>query len=315
MIIRLFFIFLSLLIIGCSGGKNLTTVEVDGQRTEVLSKVAKGDSTVVKMTSYHENGQVSVMRPFKKGVPHGKWQWLGEQGSRDTVRVYKDSLLDGKSRAWHPNGVFLFEQIFKGGHRVGTWRIWYDDETLRSLSEYANNELNGVHVTWYSSGVVASLTEYENGKKNGTFSEWTPKGRIVSNEIYIDDIPHILIKWHDSGELNSATAFRNGKKEWLLKWDRHGRRISESLHKKHTIHRVRFQNGNRQIEADFIDDKKHGAELQWHQNGLLAVVQFYVRNRIIYERVYDKKGGFKHETVSVKGEPIWTRKKEPKIPS
>ena len=108
MIIRLFCIFLSLLISGCSGGKNLTTVEVNGQRTEVLSKVAKGDSTVVKMTSYHENGQVSVMRPFKKGVPHGKWQWLGEEGSRDTIRVYKDSLLDGKSRAWHTNGVLLF---------------------------------------------------------------------------------------------------------------------------------------------------------------------------------------------------------------
>jgi len=50
--IRLSFIYISLLIIGCSGGKNLTTVEVDGQRTEVLSKVAKGDSTMVKMTSY-----------------------------------------------------------------------------------------------------------------------------------------------------------------------------------------------------------------------------------------------------------------------
>tara|TARA_Y100000590_G_scaffold470293_1_gene663383 strand:+ start:2006 stop:2953 length:948 start_codon:yes stop_codon:yes gene_type:complete len=299
----------------CSGGNSLVTIEMGGQRTEVASKVSKGDSVVTGITSFHENSEISVLRPHKKGVPHGKWTWFGESGSRDTVRIYKDSLLSGKSRGWHANGELLFEQIFKEGKKVGIWRVWFDDGTLRSIAKYDDDFLDGAVAEWFTNGVLFQLREYSDGKKDGTVSQWSPKGRLIRHSVFIQDIPHIEIQWHDSGELRMITAYREGEEAWQIGWDMHGRRISKPLHEKHEVFRERNKLGHRKVESDFIAGKKHGVELQWHDNGKIAVVQCYVRNRIIYERSTDEKGRFKWEIVSIKGEPLWSRKKQAKIPS
>lgn len=312
---RIYIVLGSLFIFACSGGNAFLTVEIDGQKTEVSYKVSKSDSMVVRMTSYHENGQTSIDRFYKKGIPHGNWIWYSEEGNRDTLRVYKDSLLDGKSRGWHKNGELLFEQIFKNGQKVGNWRTWYDDQTLRSASEYNEDLLNGTVAEWYSSGILSCLKEYSEGKINGTVSKWSPKGRLVSHSVYIEGIPHFNIIWHDSGELRNVTAFRQGQEEWVIHWDRHGRRISQPLHEKHEIHRELGRLGHRKVEADFIGEKKHGVELQWHVNGKISIIRLYVRNRIVYERITNDKGEFELETVSVKGQLLWSRKNTPKIPS
>lgn len=299
----------------CSGGNSLMTIEIDGKMTEISSRISKGDSMIVKMTSFHKNGEISVIKNYKKGIPHGKWLWFDEKGKRDTLRLYKDSLLDGKSKAWQVNGEILFEQEFKNGKKTGVWRTWYDDKKIRSLSEYSDDLLHGTVAEWYSNGVLWRLTDYSDGKRNKTASEWSPKGKLVSHRVFIEGVPHIEIFWHYSGEFRSIIAYRETKQSWRIDWDQHGRRISKPFHEKHYIHKELNRFGSRKVESDFIGDKKHGVEIQWHQNGKISIIQLYVRNRIIYERKMNEKGKFQSETVSLKGEPIWNRKKMPKIPS
>tara|TARA_B100000700_G_scaffold331808_1_gene469296 strand:+ start:26481 stop:27428 length:948 start_codon:yes stop_codon:yes gene_type:complete len=307
--------FCSILFFTCSGGNSLTTLEIDGTMTEVSSKVSKGDSIIVKMTSYHENGEISIIKNYKNGVPHGKWLWFNEEGGRDTLRLYKDSLLNGKSRAWHVNGEVFYDKEFKNGKKTGVWRSWYDDKKNRSLSEYNEDLLHGTVAEWYSNGVLSKLTHYSEGKRNGTASKWSPKGKLIAHRVFIEDIPHVEIFWHDSSELSKIVAYREGEKSWHINWDQYGRRLSKPLHDKHFIFRERNKLGGRKVESDFIGEKKHGVEIQWHDNGRISIIQVYVRNRIIYERKMNEKGKFQLETVSLKGKQIWNTKTLPKIPS
>jgi len=92
----------------------LTSYE-DGQLDSV-NNYKDGDS--VKLTSWHENGQIKSEVNYKDKKYHGKWTEWHENGHLDCEFNYKDGEKHGK-QIWYSGGEIDEVEIYKDGEYIG----------------------------------------------------------------------------------------------------------------------------------------------------------------------------------------------------
>jgi antitoxin component YwqK of YwqJK toxin-antitoxin module len=92
----------------------LTSYE-DGQLDSV-NNYKDGDS--VKLTSWHENGQIKSEINYKDKKYHGKWTEWHENGHLDCEFNYKDGEKHGK-QIWYLDGEIDEIEIYKDGEYIG----------------------------------------------------------------------------------------------------------------------------------------------------------------------------------------------------
>lgn len=109
----------------------------------------------------------------------------------------KKGLYDGKYEIYYPN--FSDERIpevigkYIKGEKEGTWKTYYENGNLKSVSKYDNGVLIGKFKSYYMNKELESEGEYKNGKKEG---EWT--------------------YYYQNGEKESSGKYENNKK--IKKW-------------------------------------------------------------------------------------------------
>lgn len=65
--------------------------------------------------SWHSNGQIAFVAPYREGRRHGVWkQWYADGGVR-AYRTYVDGAIDGEYWTWHGNGVVSDYRVFDKG--------------------------------------------------------------------------------------------------------------------------------------------------------------------------------------------------------
>ena len=113
-------------------------------------KESKGKLELVKLVSWHRNGQ------------------------KEAEGTFKDGKLDGKHTSWHENGQKRYEGTEKNNNYDGLWIYWYENGQKSSEGIYKDGEFDGLWIVWY-----------ENGQKNR--EETYKDGELISGKCWDED--------------------------------------------------------------------------------------------------------------------------------
>ena len=93
----------------------------------------------------------------------GEVKIFSEDGDLQTIRRYKEGLLDGEMATYHPNGTQAQSVIYKEGKKHGQ-EIWWQDNGYKSYSaNHVGGKLHGKTFNWDDKGYLISQSEFDMG--------------------------------------------------------------------------------------------------------------------------------------------------------
>ncbi len=196
----------------------------------VLFMTACGNE--VKKT-YHENGKLSAVMPYKDGMLHGLCVWyyangnpmlqaeysnnkvngrqerFYENGVLQSVAWYKNNQLDSVMLHYNLNGRLVLEEYYVDDTLHGPYRRYYDDGSLFIDGAYHKGLMHSSWIFYSADGQVAAKGEFAMG--NGTQKAWYPNGNTQRIIHYRNNQKHgIEEHYQPDGRLTMRRVFENG---------------------------------------------------------------------------------------------------------
>ena len=125
--IRILFIFLLALMIGCkpkAPHENVESTYPDGSAQLIRFYKNEAMEELVKEVHYFENGVKRMEGGYKNGERHGEWTAWYENGNIWSRGHFNLGVENGLKTVWHENGEKYYEGEVVDGQRTGIWKFW-----------------------------------------------------------------------------------------------------------------------------------------------------------------------------------------------
>lgn len=158
---------------------------------------------------YTEDGILIDNANFKNGERDGLTeQYYGDTGNLRVSANYKNGILEGKFKAYYPNGNLQGEVIYKNGEMNGEFKEYHENKNIRLSGSYKNNLQDGEWKSYLEDGTLESIINYKDGQvieeqrfnRDGTPETITINGTINSDEITIKEVSDDEIIISESSE-------------------------------------------------------------------------------------------------------------------
>ena len=158
---------------------------------------------------------------------------------------------------WHDNGQLVTEKHYVHGEREGKWITYYRSGQIEEITTYSNGARVS-EVLYFENGEMERTRAYDtNGEKHGTWLTGHDNGQLATEKHYV----------HGEREGEWASYYPSGQVAWVTTYSNNVR-VSEVGY---------FENGEMELSRYYDSNgKKHGALLEWHDNGQLAMENHYV---------------------------------------
>lgn len=199
--------------------------------------------------------------------------------SQDRINV-KDK--NGKKQGvWkkYENGKLMYEGQFKDDVPFGTFKYYYADGKLKSVTEF----VQGVHkvrtTMYHENGCKASEGAYIDQQKDGEWRYYSDRDTLIKVENYKEGNRHGLWQTYStSGVMLEESDYLNNK--------RNG--VSKSY----------YLNGQVQLEANYVGGKANGRSTAYYPNGNISMTGDYHNGWRDGEwHAYDVNGKIRSTTV------------------
>ena len=105
-------------------------------------------------------------------------------------------------RSYFPNGNLEYEAEFINEKLDGTSRVWSEDGTLLSVSEYSNGQPHGVWKTFYPNQKLKYETTYFHSQKHGYERWYYENGQLKSEKKFnYGNVEIEIIRWNLDGTI------------------------------------------------------------------------------------------------------------------
>ena len=105
-------------------------------------------------------------------------------------------------QSYFSNGNLEYEAEFMNGKLDGISRVWLEDGTLYSVSQYTNDQPHGAWKKFHPNGKLMFEVKYEYGQKHGYEKWYYENGNIKSEqEFNYGSTKSVIIRWHPNGTL------------------------------------------------------------------------------------------------------------------
>lgn len=205
-------------------------------------------------TERYPNGQIASEKYFIKGVPDGTWREWDQTGELTKERTYKNGMLDGKWLEYHAHKNLWVNGQYAAGKTIGVW-TWLNKASEKRLEvRFNDNHIEVARTEWDEQGNVLD-------KPTNTSQRFNAEGRaaliihFMTDGLKVISDPldpngnSMLVAQHGNGVLALKTVF----KQWKLnggfqRW---------------------YDNGQLEVQGEFIDNQRAGHWQIWHDNGQL----------------------------------------------
>lgn len=185
-------------------------------------------------------------------------------------------------RTW-PNGMKMYEGVFKDNKPVGEFRRYYQNGVLSSVMNFSEDGLTADAELYFQTGRLASKGRFVDRKKEGKWQFFSREneGVLVSEEIYEDNMRNgTSLRYYPNGTLGERLEFRNDEKHgsWEQFHD-NGKPYIKSQYsggKLNGSYEAWFVNGNQMYSGHYKSDAREGLWLVYNEDGT-------VRYRINYK--------------------------------
>ena len=112
------------------------------------------------------------------------------------------SIQKEVERSYFSNGNLEYEAEFVNGKLDGTSKVWLEDGTQYSVSQYSNDQPHGAWKKFHPNGKLLFAVNYEYGEKHGTEKWYYENGQVKSEqEFEYGNAKSGVIRWNFDGTL------------------------------------------------------------------------------------------------------------------
>lgn len=186
--------------------------------------------------------------------------------------------------SYYGNGQVKSEITMKGKVYHGAASYWYEDGIMQTQCHYENNELEGRLVSWHRNGARHTEQQFSRGKLHGLMKVFDTDGKLVSEGHYSHGILHgRYVEYYPDRGVKLEGTYENGKHEgtWLY-FDIGGLIIGEGAFSKGTgRQRAFWENGKIKQLTHYVDDRKHGDEIHYRQDGSVEMINRFDSGKLV----------------------------------
>lgn len=170
----------------------------------------KNDKLDGVLKEYGRNGQVISEIEYKQGKAVA-YKYLDKNGN--VIKEAKSSGGKVMIESYNELGIKVAEGMIEKENRVGEWKFYYANGTLREVGNYKDGELDGISTSYHENGKVSQEVYYEKGYAQGFFKKYNQVGTIMEEGYYEDSRFHGPVKqYFANGQLHSVDFFWKGEK-------------------------------------------------------------------------------------------------------
>ena len=103
-------------------------------------------------------------------------------------------------------------------------RSYFPNGNLEYEAEFINEKLDGTSRVWSEDGTLLSFSEYSNGQPHGVWKIFHPNEKLKYKTTYFHSQKHGYERWYyENGQLKSEQKFNYGKAETeIVRWNLDG---------------------------------------------------------------------------------------------
>ena len=105
-------------------------------------------------------------------------------------------------QSYFSNGNLEYEAEFVNGKLDGTSKVWLEEGTLYSVSQYSNDQPHGSWKKFHPNRKLMFAVNYEYGQKHGTEKWYYENGQVKSEQEFdYGNAKSVIIRWNFDGTL------------------------------------------------------------------------------------------------------------------
>ncbi len=175
----------------------------------------------------------------------------------------------------------------KNGQPDGYWKNYYKNGKIKTEGNRKNFLLDSIWKFYSENGRITKSINYAEGKRNGAVCNYDTAQKIISREIFVNDIKHGTTKYfYPSGKIKQTLPYVNGKPDGFSYEFSQDSVILAVYEYKSGI----LQNTDR-INRKDTDGKKQGMWKDFYEDGKVKKEERFNDDVLDgYVKEYDKKG-------------------------
>lgn len=245
--------------------------------------------------------------PFddRNNIPHNKEEKIKYLNNK-YLKFLESIVIKGNIQDYYSNNNLkkniniennekdgLFETFYSNGERIGLFKIFNEDGTLKEALEYKDIEKEG----FYDTGELKEKITYNHNVKHGEFKIFYKngdlkekghyeEGKLIWRENYKDKRLNGLFEYfYDTGELRKKGYYKDGEIEGTVEYFyKNGNIKSKEYYEKGKTERLIegfFEDGTLKEKGYYKKDKKHGVFEYFDEDGKLVKKENYKEGKLI----------------------------------
>ncbi len=167
----------------------------------VKEEIFKNDVLHGDITTYHKNGKLSSVMPYKNGKRDGVYKDFDENGKLIATKTYKDDHSGYGVERYSFNGYLLHIRNYKNGRRDGRSREWFSkSDVLESDTMYKEDSRHGMQKVYLNDGSLKYVVKYEYGQRVGELKQYDKKGKLEYVVAYHSGSVWKVVRYLPNGE-------------------------------------------------------------------------------------------------------------------
>ena len=172
-------------------------------------------------------------------------------GYSNLLIAQEETLSDGFTVFYHPNGEKSSEGYIKNGKPENYWKTYNEEGILLSEGNRKNHLLDSIWKFYDNNAVLKMEISYSEGKKNGIRTTYRENERIEEN--FINDLKQGISSYYYSGsELKKTLIYVDGLEEGIAKEYAEDGRITQLI-----TYKKGFISNRESINRYDREQKKH----------------------------------------------------------
>lgn len=235
--------------------QNGSLLSVKKYVNDVLQVEAPEVTSLKLKTDYYPDGKVKTVASYNGDVPEGIRREYNEKGEITAGYVYSKGVLTGEGivdeegtkvgswREYYPNSTLRSVGTYANGKPVGNWKYYYENGKLESEGKYTKSGLlDGTWRWYYDDGNIRRIQSYIAGMEDGQYEEYDENARLIVKGQYAEGVEEG--EWiYDFGNYRETGNYKGGAR--YGKWKSY------------------YADGTLRFEGDYIDDNLNG-RVNWY---------------------------------------------------
>jgi len=168
---------------------------------------------------YYENQKIKQVGEYRNGKEEGLWTFYNENGNilreeeylegfrngpmteyNDSLQVIaKGSFIDGMKTGKWVISIGDNKEIgeYRDDKKIGEWKHFYPDGTLRFKGIYKNGREDGKHKYYWENGKMEHVEVYKNGRKEKKWSYFNKQGTLIKIVIYKNNKENSIVTFSE----------------------------------------------------------------------------------------------------------------------